>query len=133
MRYLPGRNLGIPFSNSKKQTIKYWKWLIRNVRSDCIIILDEGAIDAISKRKSLFPAGVIKVQGDFSVGDIVKLSAINGEIKGIGVVNYNSDELNQIKGMQSNLISHRTNITPNRIMDNDLLLAGKRYERLLSN
>lgn len=42
--------------------------------------------------KSLLPAGVVKVSGDFHKGDVVEVFGVNG-ILGKGEVSYSSGEL----------------------------------------
>lgn len=60
--------------------------------------LDAGAVAAVRDRqKSLFPAGIVCVEGDFSVHDAVRLCDAGGKEFARGVVNYSSEEVQQVK------------------------------------
>lgn len=131
VKFLPGRKLGIPYSQSKEQNRRYLQWLIKRAKSESKIILDDGAVSAICKKNSLFPVGVKGVNGDFDLGDIITIVNGQGEVVGVGVVNYSSIELEQIVAMRSEVISKMTKIAPNRVIDNDLIVAGVRYKQLL--
>ena len=65
-----------------------------------VVHVDEGAALAIGKKKSLFAAGVIKVQGRFLPGESVKLYRGDTEIAR-AIVTLNSDDLDKIKGRSS--------------------------------
>ena len=66
------------------------------------IVVDAGAAQALSGQgRSLLPAGVSVVQGDFGRGDLVKLYNDVGEHIGSGLTNYSSSELIKIKGARS--------------------------------
>jgi len=81
------------------------KWIANNLRSKGKIYIDKGAEEAIVfNGKSLLPAGVIRAEGKFNRGEIVR--CINSKNKEIakGLVNYSSQELEKIKGYSSNEI-----------------------------
>jgi glutamate 5-kinase len=65
------------------------------------VTLDAGAVTALSKGKSLLPAGITAVQGPFERGDSVALLDPAGKSIGVGLSRYASDEAMQIKGHQS--------------------------------
>lgn len=74
--------------------------------------LDDGATRAILDHgKSLLPAGVSEVEGDFDAGDAVTLRDPEGRDIARGLVNYNSDELRRIAGHHSRdieaILGHR--------------------------
>ena len=66
-----------------------------------ILTLDAGATNALSNGKSLLPAGVISVEGEFGRGDPVSFVGPNGNHLGIGLVRYTADEAITIKGHKS--------------------------------
>lgn len=69
------------------------------------LVVDDGAREALIRRKkSLLPAGVVKVVGSFREGDIVDVVDQSGVLLGRGIVNYSSAELELIKGHRSNEI-----------------------------
>lgn len=65
------------------------------------VTLDAGAVAALTKGKSLLPAGITKVAGPFERGDSVALQDPSGRVIGSGLTRYASDEAAQIKGHQS--------------------------------
>ena len=69
------------------------------------LVVDAGARKALIKRgKSLLPAGLIKVKGDFEFGKAVMIVDEEGKEIGRGLVNYNSSDLLRIKGMKTSAI-----------------------------
>jgi len=72
------------------------------------IVVDEGAKRAlIEKGKSLLPAGIIEVRGNFEAGDSVSLLDKDNREFARGIVHYSSKELKKIKGVKSSLIEER--------------------------
>lgn len=64
------------------------------------IIVDQGASEAlISAGKSLLPAGVLEVEGDFVPGDVVEVVAEDGILIGKGIVNYSAEQLRASAGL----------------------------------
>ena len=81
------------------------KWLADNLRSCGRLILDEGALIAISdKGKSLLPIGVLEVEGKFDRGEVVSCLNSKGVEIAKGLVNYNSFESKKICGVPSDEI-----------------------------
>eukprot|EP00878_Enallax_costatus_P014066 GHUV01014710.1.p1 GENE.GHUV01014710.1~~GHUV01014710.1.p1 ORF type:complete len:460 (+),score=92.12 GHUV01014710.1:380-1759(+) len=67
------------------------------------IWMDDGAVHAIRDRhKSLFPVGVIKVVGEFSAQDAVSLCDASGHEFARGLSNFDSKEVNLMKGRHTN-------------------------------
>jgi glutamate 5-kinase len=66
------------------------------------LYLDEGAVIAISRGgKSLLPAGIKMLEGEFDSQDAVQLCDLQGNEIARGLVNYNSQELAKIRGCHS--------------------------------
>lgn len=66
------------------------------------IHLDDGAVYAIlNKGSSLLPKGIIKVEQDFSRGEVIDICDQSGKQIARGVSRYNSDALRQIAGHHS--------------------------------
>ena len=63
-----------------------------------------GAAKAILNGKSLLPAGIIKVNGKFRKGDNVLIMDENQNNLARGLSSFSSEEINKIKGLQSNQI-----------------------------
>ncbi|KMW57579.1 Glutamate 5-kinase [Candidatus Rhodobacter oscarellae] len=64
------------------------------------ILVDAGAAKALGRGKSLLPAGVTTVSGDFGRGDPVVITGPDGAL-GRGLSRYTSAEADAIKGRQS--------------------------------
>jgi glutamate 5-kinase len=61
--------------------------------------VDEGAAKALLERGvSLLPAGVTKVEGEFSAGDTVEILAPNGKVIARGLVGFDSNEIPMMLG-----------------------------------
>jgi glutamate 5-kinase len=74
--------------------------------------VDAGAAHAITHLgKSLLPAGVVEVEGDFEAGDAVQIVGPEGRVLARALVNYSSEDLKQIMGHRTgdivNLIGHK--------------------------
>ena len=80
------------------------KWIISSISSDAKIYIDKGAAKALLNGKSLLPAGIKKVSGDFSKGDNILIVDENNINLARGLSSFSSKEINKIKGLQSNQI-----------------------------
>ena len=94
---------------SEKSTLQSRKlWISSFGSASGTIILDKGACEAlISKGKSLLCVGITDVNGEFKKGDLI--SCINKEGIEIarGLSNFDSKEINLIKGINSEKIQDR--------------------------
>jgi glutamate 5-kinase len=63
--------------------------------------LDAGAVQALGQGKSLLPAGVVSVSGNFGRGDPVAILGPSGETLGKGLVRYTAVETRAIAGHRS--------------------------------
>ncbi len=96
-----GEDIGTLFI-ADTQMSKKRRWL-KSARAQGIIYVDEGAERAIKSHQSLLPVGVVGVSGHFSKGDVVDIFC--GEVRvAKGTPNYNSDEVEKIKGLHSSRI-----------------------------
>jgi glutamate 5-kinase len=81
------------------------RWIAYGASLKGRIIVNKGAEIAILKGASLLPIGISEVSGHFDIGDVVGLVGLNGTQFGRGIVNYSSDEIKVIKGMNTDSIS----------------------------
>jgi glutamate 5-kinase len=103
---LAGKDVGTYFKPRKKMpAVKRWIAYSASVKGQ--IFINEGAKKAILEGSSLLPVGVTKVIGHFNVGDVVSLADQNNVEFAKGNPNYNSSELNIIKGLQNNQIKKK--------------------------
>ena len=69
-------------------------WLRYAAESTGTLTLDEGAVRAVvSQRRSLLPAGITAIDGQFHGGDVVELHGADGALVARGVVAYDAGEL----------------------------------------
>nr|WP_249219124.1 glutamate 5-kinase [Loktanella sp. SALINAS62] len=66
-----------------------------------VLGVDAGAVQALTQGKSLLPAGVTAVLGDFERGDPVQIANAAGAHLGIGLAGYPSTEARTIAGHRS--------------------------------
>lgn len=65
------------------------------------VIVDDGARLALGRGKSLLPAGVTQVQGDFGRGDPVAITDLSGQRLATGLIRYTATEARAIAGHHS--------------------------------
>ncbi|MGI9305878.1 MAG: glutamate 5-kinase [Gammaproteobacteria bacterium] len=86
----------LPRLSARKQ------WLASGLNVCGEILLDAGAVRALVRdKKSLLPAGVRAVRGDFARGDAVALKTESGGIVGYALANYNADAARRLCGARS--------------------------------
>jgi glutamate 5-kinase len=104
-KILAGESIGTIFLPQPKIEPARKRWLAHGTVPTGQIWLDAGAVKAIVHQgKSLLPAGIVQVTGEFSESDVVQLCNSTGQELAIGLVNYSSIELQKIGGQQSNQI-----------------------------
>ena len=81
------------------------KWIIGSVSPKGELVIDDGAINALKKGKSLLAAGIKKVNGTFSKGDHIKILDKNLKEYARGLSSFSSEETIKIQGQHSNKIS----------------------------
>jgi glutamate 5-kinase len=67
--------------------------------------VDAGAVAALGRGKSLLPAGVIAVEGEFSRGDPVSVIGPGGEVVAKGLAGYDAGDARRIIGHRSDEIA----------------------------
>ena len=80
-------------------------WIGHTIAPKGCLNIDDGAVRAVrDKGKSLLPAGIVTVQGEFEQGAAVNIQTMSGDIIGTGLVNYNSSDIRLIKGLKTSQI-----------------------------
>jgi glutamate 5-kinase len=77
------------------------QWIAATLQPKGRLKLDAGASEALSSGRSLLPAGVTGVEGNFGRGDAVSLLDPQGNELGLGLIAYAADEARAIIGQQS--------------------------------
>ncbi len=77
------------------------KWIAGSLEPRGVLTIDAGAVAALRRGKSLLPAGVIRVDGNFSRGDAVVIRGPDAAEIGRGLVAYDAEDAAKIKGRSS--------------------------------
>jgi glutamate 5-kinase len=105
IRVIQGEKLGTQFEAQPRTDNARKRWIAYGLVPMGKLYLDSGAVRAICEGgKSLLPAGITAVEGDFSAADAVQLCHPQGQEIARGIVNYTSSEIEQIKGHHSDKI-----------------------------
>lgn len=102
LRLFAGEQLGTLFLPRERayQGKKVWLASLSKPAGD--LTLDEGAVTALQERgRSLLPIGIREVRGTFGIGAPVRCIDRQGNVIGIGLTNYKSSEIENIKGRHS--------------------------------
>ncbi|MFI5620180.1 glutamate 5-kinase [Streptomyces sp. NPDC051567] len=96
---LAGRATGTHFHATGRRSADRLLWLQHASTPRGHLVLDDGAVRAVTERgSSLLPAGIAAVGGDFVAGDPVELRAADGRAVARGLVNFDAKELPQLLG-----------------------------------
>ncbi|MEV0257231.1 glutamate 5-kinase [Streptomyces sp. NPDC050732] len=91
---LAGRATGTYFHRTGRRSADRLLWLQHASEPRGALTLDEGAVRAVVEgRKSLLPAGIAAVEGDFTAGDPVELRDAAGRAVARGLVNFDAKEI----------------------------------------
>ncbi len=91
---LAGRDTGTFFHPAGRRFADRLLWLQHASTPQGSLVLDDGAVRAVVQgRKSLLPAGLMGVEGDFAAGDPVELCDISGRAVARGLVNFDAKEI----------------------------------------
>ena len=91
--------VGTAFAPATRRTNARQFWLRHAAHATGTLRLDAGAVDAVlRRRKSLLPAGIVEVIGDFDAGNVVDLLGPDGVVTGRGFVGHDAGDLRQILG-----------------------------------
>ncbi|MFM7437957.1 MAG: glutamate 5-kinase, partial [Snowella sp.] len=101
-KILQGEAIGTQFRALSRTDNARKRWIAYGLLPLGKLYLDQGAVIAICQgRKSLLAAGIVRVEGEFTATDAVQLCDNEGREIARGLVNYNSTEIEQIKGQHS--------------------------------
>ncbi|MGV9311466.1 glutamate 5-kinase [Streptomyces sp. NPDC003691] len=96
---LAGRTTGTFFHRTGRRSAGRLLWLAHASTPQGALVLDDGAVRAVVQdRKSLLPAGIAAVEGEFTAGDPVELRDTAGRAVARGLVNYDARELPPLLG-----------------------------------
>jgi len=128
-RVLEGDPVGTLFLPSAEKLASRKHWIAYSSgRPKGTIVIDAGASKALQKhKKSLLPAGVKEVLGDFEAGSMVRCMDADGEEIARGVTCFSSDQIRMIMGRHSDEIESVLGSCPGEevIHRDDLVISVK--------
>lgn len=87
-------------------------WIGGRLRFNGGITVDAGCAKALTRGKSLLAAGITAVYGNFERGDVIKVEDPNGRVIAKGMVEYDWNECDAIKGLRSDELAERLGHLP---------------------
>jgi glutamate 5-kinase len=101
IRLFDGEEVGTLFAPSPKKQSSRSRW-IGAARPAGSIMVDDGAAKALAeKNRSLLPAGIVRVEGEFAPGDVVAIIGPGGQTIARGLSNYAAGDVDKIRGKKT--------------------------------
>ncbi|MBI2165232.1 MAG: glutamate 5-kinase [Chloroflexi bacterium] len=105
VRLAGGEAMGTYFSPAVTRLESRKRWMLSGLNAKRAIVVDGGAARALQEQsRSLLPAGVQRVRGEFQRGDIVAILGPDDARIACGISNYSAAEVERIKGLRSDRI-----------------------------
>lgn len=124
-RVARGELLGTRFPALETRLESRKAWILTGPKPAGMILVDDGASEAICRRgRSLLPAGIRRVEGDFLRGDTVLIADLQRRELARGIAAYAGADLRQIAGSRSDEIEGRLGYTYGNVAvhRNDMIL-----------
>ncbi len=80
------------------------KWIGGQLEVCGSLVIDRGAVAALQNGRSLLPAGIVGVEGNFQRGDFVLVRSPDSDQLGRGIVAYDSGDVEKIAGKHSDAV-----------------------------
>ena len=105
---LSGADVGTLFVPTAERISSRKHWIAYSRRPSGRLVVDDGARRAVvEKGRSLLPAGVIEVGGEFELGDIISLVDREQHEFARGLAGYSHEDVRRIRGLHSAEIEPR--------------------------
>ena len=124
IKILAGKDLGTYLVAENKSLRSRKRWIADQLKPAGKIIIDSGAATALSRGgASLLAVGVVNVAGEFDRGDLVECCDDTGAVVAQGLVNYSSNDIRKLKGLNSESYSaHIDHVYENELVHCDNLV-----------
>lgn len=107
-KIINGENIGTLFKAKKKGISSREHWMIFKANSLGEIIVDDGCKDALLEKKvSILAKGIVKVNGSFLANTVIDIKDLNSNVIAKGICNYSSIEIDEIKGLSTDMIKEK--------------------------
>ena len=101
---LEGKEIGTLFLPRHHRRNSRQKWILYGSHPKGVLTVDDGAKEALVQYgKSLLAKGICKIDGVFTVGDVVEIADSHGSVFARGVTNYSSEDVKRIQGEHSDV------------------------------
>jgi glutamate 5-kinase len=105
LRLFDGEPHGTYFVPNSEKMASRKCWIAYTLTAKGNLIVDQGAAQAVAQKgKSLLPSGIVAIEGEFGKGAAVTFQNQDGEMLGIGLVNYSAADIRLIKGLKSSQV-----------------------------
>lgn len=124
-RAVSGEPIGTRFPALEVPLVNRKRWIFAAPKVAGSTIIDEGAAHALCDNgRSLLPAGILRVTGDFARGDAISIEDAGGKILARGISRYSAGDLRKIAGCHSEEIEDRLGYVygPVAVHRDDLIL-----------
>ena len=102
IEFYSGKEVGTNFLTNKSTLQSRKVWISSFGSSQGILEIDEGACLALKENgKSLLAAGIVSLEGEFNRGSLITCKDSSGIEIAKGLVNFSSQEIKEIKGINS--------------------------------
>ncbi len=101
-----GAEVGTRFLPANDRMESRKRWILSTISHAGHIVVDAGAVAALrTQGRSLLPAGLARIEGQFDRGESVEVRDAAGARVAAGMTNYGSSELERIRGLRSDRIT----------------------------
>ena len=120
------------FKPSDNPVRGYKTWIAGNLEPAGRLTVDAGAVGALMQGKSLLPAGVRRVEGNFARGDTVAVLSPEGREVARGLVAYDAADAVRIAGLRSDAIARVLGYEARAAMvhRDDMVVTGTAEKRM---
>jgi glutamate 5-kinase len=106
VRLATGERIGTAFPTAVTNLEARKRWVLAETVRASRVVVDGGAARALTEQgRSLLPAGVVAVEGEFDRGQTVRIYTTDGREIARGLTQYRAAELAQIKGMHTSQVA----------------------------
>jgi glutamate 5-kinase len=126
LRAVRGEAVGTRFPALETPLENRKRWIFGGTTPGGRLVVDAGAAQALVENgRSLLPAGIAAVDGDFERGDTVLILDPDRKVLARGIARYDSGDLARIMGCRSDQIAERLGYAygPVAVHRNDMILV----------
>jgi glutamate 5-kinase len=119
-----GRHVGTEFAGGEATLGARKLWIALGRKPAGAVVVDDGARDALLRRnKSLLPAGVVDVEGNFVRGDAIVLRDTSGHVIARALSEMSSIEIERVKGLRTSQVCEvLPGVVPKEVVHRDRLV-----------